>query len=181
MNKPGNEGDYVVCRILKDIDTFLGADLRTYDLKKEDTVTLPRKNAEVLQEKAVAKILIPPADNIGPAIQVIGSASAAIDCTPSPVPLEKDMKRIGKAIAEKSHDETRKMKFVLSRDKDGNPRVLDYSAIAAYIHEKYHVISFKGTARVYHDGIYIDGKETINHEIKEILDFLRYPKKILED
>lgn len=43
-----SEEERMVVRMLSDVDSFLGVDGRIYTLKKEDVVTLPRINAEVL-------------------------------------------------------------------------------------------------------------------------------------
>jgi DNA replication factor GINS len=50
---PGMNGQLVV-RMLSDVDSFLGVDGRIYSLKKEDVVTLPRINAEVLCDHNIA-------------------------------------------------------------------------------------------------------------------------------
>jgi DNA replication factor GINS len=44
----------MVVRMLADVDAFLGVDGRIYTLKKEDVVTLPRINAEVLCDHNIA-------------------------------------------------------------------------------------------------------------------------------
>jgi DNA replication factor GINS len=44
----------MVVRMLADVEAFLGVDGRTYTLKKEDIVTLPRINAEVLCDHNIA-------------------------------------------------------------------------------------------------------------------------------
>jgi DNA replication factor GINS len=48
------EAERMIVRVLSDVDAFLGVDGRTYSLKKEDVVTLPRINAEVLCEHNIA-------------------------------------------------------------------------------------------------------------------------------
>ncbi len=50
---PGMDGQLMV-RMLSDVDAFLGVDGRIYSLKKEDVVTLPRINAEVLCDHNIA-------------------------------------------------------------------------------------------------------------------------------
>jgi DNA replication factor GINS len=51
---PENESGCAVVRILEDIDSFMGIDGRIYNLKKEDLITLPEKNAAVLVERDIA-------------------------------------------------------------------------------------------------------------------------------
>ncbi len=51
---PVRENGQMVVRMLADVDAFLGVDGRTYELKKEDVVTLPRINAEVLCDHNIA-------------------------------------------------------------------------------------------------------------------------------
>jgi DNA replication factor GINS len=48
------ESEQMVVRMLADVDAFLGVDGRIYTLKKEDVVTLPRINAEVLCDHNIA-------------------------------------------------------------------------------------------------------------------------------
>jgi DNA replication factor GINS len=50
----GVENGQIVVRMLADVDAFLGVDGRIYTLKKEDVVTLPRINAEVLCDHNIA-------------------------------------------------------------------------------------------------------------------------------
>ncbi|NYT05192.1 MAG: DNA replication complex GINS family protein [Methanomicrobiales archaeon] len=45
---------YAIVRILEDIESFLGIDGRVYNLAKEDIVTLPESNAEVLCGRNIA-------------------------------------------------------------------------------------------------------------------------------
>ncbi|MDD1672790.1 MAG: hypothetical protein LUP99_00060 [Methanomicrobiales archaeon] len=49
-----DDSDRMIVRMLADIDSFLGVDGRIYNLKKEDVVALPRRNAEVLCEHNIA-------------------------------------------------------------------------------------------------------------------------------
>ena len=49
---PGEER--MIVRMLADVDSFLGVDGRVYTLKKEDVVTLPRINGEVLCDHNIA-------------------------------------------------------------------------------------------------------------------------------
>ncbi len=51
---PENESGYALVRILEDIDSFMGIDGRIYNLQKEDLITLPEKNADVLKERNIA-------------------------------------------------------------------------------------------------------------------------------
>jgi DNA replication factor GINS len=51
---PENGSGYALVRILEDIDSFMGIDGRIYNLQKEDLITLPEKNAEVLKERNIA-------------------------------------------------------------------------------------------------------------------------------
>jgi DNA replication factor GINS len=44
---------YVLARVLADMEPFMGVDGRIYHLQKEDIVTLPRRNAEVLCERNI--------------------------------------------------------------------------------------------------------------------------------
>jgi len=46
--------EYEIVRILEDIEPFMGTDGRIYSLIKEDIVTLPEKNAQVLYERNIA-------------------------------------------------------------------------------------------------------------------------------
>jgi DNA replication factor GINS len=51
--------DYIVVRMLRDIPTFVGADLRNYTLGKEDVATLPALNAlAMISKKAAVQIQI---------------------------------------------------------------------------------------------------------------------------
>jgi DNA replication factor GINS len=51
---PLSENAQMIVRMLADVDAFLGVDGRIYTLKKEDVVTLPRINAEVLCDHNIA-------------------------------------------------------------------------------------------------------------------------------
>ncbi len=44
---------FVVSRVLQDVEPFLGVDGRIYDLRREDIVTLPGRNADVLCERNI--------------------------------------------------------------------------------------------------------------------------------
>ncbi len=46
-------------RILREIDPFVGIDGRVYALRKEDVVTLPARNADVLVERNIALNITP--------------------------------------------------------------------------------------------------------------------------
>jgi DNA replication factor GINS len=46
-------------RILQEIDPFVGMDGRIYALRKEDVVTLPAWNADVLVERNIALNITP--------------------------------------------------------------------------------------------------------------------------
>jgi DNA replication factor GINS len=48
---------YVVARVLETMEPFMGVDGRIYHLEKEDVVTLPRRNAEVLNERNIVAII----------------------------------------------------------------------------------------------------------------------------
>ncbi len=50
--------DHVLLRILEDIPPFLGVDT-TYELKKEDVVTLPKQVAQVLLDQGKAEVIKP--------------------------------------------------------------------------------------------------------------------------
>jgi DNA replication factor GINS len=49
---------YVVARVLETMEPFMGVDGRIYHLEKEDIVTLPRRNAEVLNERSIVSIIV---------------------------------------------------------------------------------------------------------------------------
>jgi DNA replication factor GINS len=51
---PPPENGQMIVRMLADVDAFLGVDGRIYTLKKEDVVSLPRINAEVLCDHNIA-------------------------------------------------------------------------------------------------------------------------------
>jgi len=44
---------FVVSRVLQDVEPFMGVDGRIYDLRREDIVTLPARNADVLCERNI--------------------------------------------------------------------------------------------------------------------------------
>jgi DNA replication factor GINS len=48
---------YVVARVLETMEPFMGVDGRIYHLEREDVVTLPRRNAEVLNERNIVAII----------------------------------------------------------------------------------------------------------------------------
>lgn len=55
---PSDEEDdetfaYALVRVLSDMEAFMGVDGRTYELKADDIITLPRRNAEVLAERDI--------------------------------------------------------------------------------------------------------------------------------
>ena len=52
----GGAGDaeYTLIRVLDDIDSFMGVDGQVYTLRREDVVTIPQQNAEVLFERNIA-------------------------------------------------------------------------------------------------------------------------------
>ena len=52
---PAPEETMVLVRILADLEPFMGVDGRVYQLKTEDVVTLPGKNAGVLIDRNMAE------------------------------------------------------------------------------------------------------------------------------
>jgi DNA replication factor GINS len=50
---------YVLARVLDNMEPFMGVDGRIYHLMKEDIVTLPRRNAEVLNERNIVLNITP--------------------------------------------------------------------------------------------------------------------------
>jgi len=44
---------FAVTRVLQDVEPFMGVDGRIYDLRREDIVTLPERNADVLCERNI--------------------------------------------------------------------------------------------------------------------------------
>ena len=52
-------GSMVLVRILSDMEPFMGVDGRVYELKAEDVVTLPEKNAGVLIDRNIALNIMP--------------------------------------------------------------------------------------------------------------------------
>ncbi len=48
ISGPGSET--VLVYVLEDLNPFIGTDLETYSLKKEDLATIPKKNAEILKK-----------------------------------------------------------------------------------------------------------------------------------
>jgi len=52
---------FVVTRVLQDVEPFMGVDGRIYDLRREDIVTLPERNADVLCERNILLNLKMPA------------------------------------------------------------------------------------------------------------------------
>jgi len=44
---------YSLVRVREDMDPFMGVDGRTYELAKDDIITIPRRNAEVLVERDI--------------------------------------------------------------------------------------------------------------------------------
>ncbi|KQC05684.1 MAG: hypothetical protein APR53_07055 [Methanoculleus sp. SDB] len=51
---PAGEWGYSIVRILEDVEPFMGEDGRVYNLMKEDIVTLPESNAQVLCGRDIA-------------------------------------------------------------------------------------------------------------------------------
>ncbi len=49
----GLSPDFALVRVLADMDPFMGVDGRIYQLRKEDLVTLPGRNADVLRERNI--------------------------------------------------------------------------------------------------------------------------------
>ncbi len=49
----GLSPDFALVRVLTDMEPFMGVDGRIYQLKKEDLVTLPGRNADVLRERNI--------------------------------------------------------------------------------------------------------------------------------
>lgn len=50
---------YILARVLDNMEPFMGVDGRIYHLMKEDIVTLPRRNAEVLNERNIVLNITP--------------------------------------------------------------------------------------------------------------------------
>lgn len=50
---------YILARVLDTMEPFMGVDGRIYHLMKEDIVTLPRRNAEVLNERNIVLNITP--------------------------------------------------------------------------------------------------------------------------
>ncbi len=50
---------YVLARVMDNMEPFMGVDGRIYHLMKEDIVTLPRRNAEVLNERNIVLNITP--------------------------------------------------------------------------------------------------------------------------
>jgi DNA replication factor GINS len=48
------EAEYTLIRVLDDIDSFMGVDGQVYTLRREDVVTIPQQNADVLFEHNIA-------------------------------------------------------------------------------------------------------------------------------
>jgi DNA replication factor GINS len=48
---------YILARVLSDMEPFMGVDGRIYHLMKEDVVTLPKRNADVLHEREIITLL----------------------------------------------------------------------------------------------------------------------------
>ena len=53
--QPGR--DYVVALVLDDISSFVGTDLNTYDLNREDVVSLPKDVASILVKNNKIRII----------------------------------------------------------------------------------------------------------------------------
>lgn len=53
----GLSPDFALVRVLADMDPFMGVDGRIYQLQKEDLVTLPGRNADVLRERNIVLTL----------------------------------------------------------------------------------------------------------------------------
>ncbi len=53
LEAPPAGADYVLSRVLTDMEPFMGVDGRIYQLHREDLVTLPLRNAEVLCERNI--------------------------------------------------------------------------------------------------------------------------------
>lgn len=53
LEAPPAGPDYVLSRVLSDMEPFMGVDGRIYQLCREDIVTLPLRNAEVLCERNI--------------------------------------------------------------------------------------------------------------------------------
>ncbi len=47
--------DTVIVRGLKDVPSFIGEDMKNYEIKKEDILTLPRKTASILIKRGVVE------------------------------------------------------------------------------------------------------------------------------
>jgi DNA replication factor GINS len=53
----GLSPDFALVRVLADMEPFMGVDGRIYQLQKEDLVTLPGRNADVLRERNIVLTL----------------------------------------------------------------------------------------------------------------------------
>jgi DNA replication factor GINS len=53
----GLSPDFALVRVLSDMEPFMGVDGRIYHLQKEDLVTLPGRNADVLRERNIVLTL----------------------------------------------------------------------------------------------------------------------------
>jgi DNA replication factor GINS len=53
--------EIALSRVLLDMEPFMGVDGRIYDLRREDIVTLPLRNAEVLCERNIVFTIKPSA------------------------------------------------------------------------------------------------------------------------
>jgi DNA replication initiation complex subunit (GINS family) len=51
--------ELILVQVLEDIEPFLGSDMVTYNLSKEDIITLPKANAEILTKNNKIKIVEP--------------------------------------------------------------------------------------------------------------------------
>ena len=58
LKESSKNADYKIIRILEDIPSFVAFDLKSYNLSKEDVVTLPKENAEFLCENRKAEEII---------------------------------------------------------------------------------------------------------------------------
>lgn len=82
-----------------------------------------------------------------------------------------------RAIEKLNEEKERTAEIPLSLDDK-----LNYTGIAEKIAKKFNIVVHNDIARIYQDGVYIDGRVIINHEIKVILDGLGYQnEKIIDD
>jgi len=57
-----NESSNIILRILKDVPSFIGDDMKKYSLRKEDVISMPKETAEVLTKRGAAEEIVPTVD-----------------------------------------------------------------------------------------------------------------------